>query len=103
MYLALVELQAPPAARFVEMKFSALVDARRWARRQAATLKGCTGQAAVFNVDGPLVTLAWELRADAQSGLASCNVDLPASDDGVDAAFAQPKFPVRGLYVHDRQ
>jgi hypothetical protein len=62
MYLALVEVQAQPIAEIIQMKFPVFGEARRWALRQAGSLEGFTGHAAVFQVNGPLAILAWELR-----------------------------------------
>jgi hypothetical protein len=44
----------------VEMKFSALRDARDWASRQLCERTDTTGHAAIFQTSGPFIRLAWE-------------------------------------------
>ena len=68
MYLACVELAARGIScggesRVVQLQFSRLETARIWARAESSRNRGATGNAAVFQTLGPLMSLAWECEA----------------------------------------
>ena len=74
MYLACIEIADCSQPRVVQVEFSALEPAKLWAVEEAAHRDDATGNAAVFETAGPLMTLAWE-RPLAESG------SLPFDED----------------------
>jgi hypothetical protein len=63
MFLACVELSGRgrvARSRVVQLQFSQLDTARIWAQQESARHSEATGNAAVFQTMGPLMSLAWE-------------------------------------------
>jgi hypothetical protein len=68
MYLAWIEIRrsAADVVELVQKEFSDFAPARSWAAGELDTNAQTTGNAAVFETQGPLVRLAWETHADDQ-------------------------------------
>ena len=70
MFLACVELSGrgrSARSRVVQLQFSQLDTARIWAEQESARHTEATGNAAVFQTLGPLMSLAWEADAGCQT------------------------------------